>query len=555
MNTAPVRLLRVSKKFWEARGKALGEGKTPFVLTAQMTADPTSCGVRPHASVGKAQPRVRCATCAILAQSFPLPQTPSPFPKKLLITLDCIYLHFLLEITLHTATLRNRMKLVIGIAGLGTVGSGLLEVLALNAQSVLERTGMEIVVKKVAAKNPNKTRILPAGCELCFDPLALAHDPEIQVVVELMGGKGLAKSLIEEALRNKKHVVTANKALLAEEGEPMFALAASQGVALLYEASVAGAIPVVQTLKDSLAGNQIESFMGILNGTSNFILSSMTSDGMDFATALADATAQGIAEADPTLDIDGYDAAHKLILLIRLAWGLHYPWEKLPIEGIRHTDRMDISFAREFGYTIKMLGHARRVQDTDSGYTYEAGLYPALVHHTLLLARVGKAYNAIRLQGNAMGTLFLHGLGAGSKPTASAVLADILNIAAFESTCKATPRPWPARSNTGFMHEPLPPCPILPPDDSVSPWYIRFMAQDHPGILRDIAGAMAEQGVSIAQVIQKSPQLNLDGTLQQAVPLVFMTHASTTRAIRLALQNLRSESLLAKPVCYRVLEK
>ncbi len=446
------------------------------------------------------------------------------------------------------------MKLVIGIAGLGTVGSGLLEVLSLNAQSVMDRTGMEIVVKKVAVKDPNKTRTLPAGCELSYDPLELAHDPDIQVVVELMGGKGLAKSLIKEALRNKKHVVTANKALLAEEGEPLFTLAAQNGVALLYEASVAGAVPVVQTLKESLAGNQIESFMGILNGTSNFILSAMTSEGLDFNTALAEATAQGIAEADPTLDIDGYDAAHKLILLIRLAWGLHYPWDKLPIEGIRHTDKMDIAFAREFGYTIKMLGHARRVQDGET-YLYEAGLYPALVHHTLLLARVGKAYNAIRLQGNAMGSLFLHGLGAGSKPTASAVLADILNIAAFELTCQTNPRPWPSRSNTGFMQEPLPPCPILPPEDAISPWYVRFMAQDHPGILRDIAGAMAEQGVSIAQVIQKSHQVNPDGSIQEGVPLVFMTHASSTRAIQNALQNLRSESLLASPVCYRVLEK
>ena len=312
-------------------------------------------------------------------------------------------------------------KIILGIAGLGTVGSGLVEMLQKNHDDILRRSGREFVIKAVAVHNLNKKRNLPEGVILTGNPLDLANDPEIQVVVELMGGTGAARELVVAAMQNGKSVVTANKALLAEYGKEIFALAREKNVSLGYEASAAGAIPVIETLRDSMAGNHITSVMGILNGTSNYILSEMNSHGSSFASALADAQAQGLAEADPTLDIDGGDAAHKLVLLIRLAWGVHFDYEKLVISGIRNISRLDVQFARDFGYRVKLVGQAR-----EENGVIEAGVFPALVHKSMLLARVNGAYNAVRIEGNAVGSLFLHGLGAGSRPTASAVLGDLI---------------------------------------------------------------------------------------------------------------------------------
>ena len=297
----------------------------------------------------------------------------------------------------------------IGLAGLGTVGGGLVRLLSENAEEIRARSGCDFYLKAVAVRNPNRKRDLPEGVRLTTDPMTLADDPDIDVVIELMGGIDTAKELITRSLAKGKQVVTANKALLAEEGESLFRLADEKGATLLYEASVAGGIPIVQTLKESLTGNHITSLEGILNGTGNYILSEMTSKGVNFAPALAEAQEKGYAEADPTLDIDGFDTAHKLVLLIRLAWGVDYPYTKMPIEGIRNLDKMDIDFAREFGYRIKLLGRAR-MRDGK----LEAGVFPTLVNHTYLLARVGGAYNAVRVEGNAVGSLFLHGLGAGT---------------------------------------------------------------------------------------------------------------------------------------------
>ena len=426
---------------------------------------------------------------------------------------------------------------VIGLAGLGTVGGGLVEMLVKNREDILRRTGREIVLKSVAVRDTSKPRALPAGVALLDNPLSLAEDPAVQVVVELMGGKNAAKDLIRAALNRGKSVVTANKALLAEDGEELFRLARERGAALRYEASVAGAIPIVQTLKESLAGNHITSIMGILNGTGNYILSEMTSHGLDFPTALTQAQEQGLAEADPTLDIDGFDAAHKLALLIRLAWGRHYPYPSLSVQGIRGLRRMDIDFAREFGYRIKLIGQAREVDGR-----IEAGVYPAIGHHTLLLARVGGAYNAIRVEGNAVGSLFLHGLGAGSRPTASAVLGDLLTLVR-EADQDETP------DNTGFVDADLPPAAALPVGEAVSPWYVRVMVRDSSGVLRDIAGAMAAENVSMAQVIQKAER-------PDGVPLVFMTHATTGRAMLSAVKRLETSGQVLEPAtCYRVLPR
>ncbi len=425
-------------------------------------------------------------------------------------------------------------RLVIGMAGFGTVGSGLARVLDENRQWITERTGREMVIKTILVRDLAKPRAwpVPDGATLTADPAVLTDDPEIDVLVELMGGIAAPHAIIQRALEAGKHVVTANKALLAENGYDLYRLAEQKYVGLHHEASVAGGIPIVQTLKESLAGNRIGSLVGILNGTANYILSEMTSNGLDFATALSQAQELGYAEADPTLDIEGHDTAHKLVLLIRLAYGMDYPYAELPVQGIAGIDRMDIEFARELGFRIKLLAQVREVDGK-----LEAGVFPTLVKHTFLIARVGGAYNAIRLEGNAVGPVFLHGLGAGSLPTASAVLADLMTVARGG-----------APHNTGFQRQVPPRADILPPADAESSYYVRAMVPDNPGVLRDLAGAMADHSISIAQAIQK-------GQHPQGVPLVFMTHAAKASAIQGAIAQVQAAGLLlAPPVCYRVLQ-
>ncbi len=429
--------------------------------------------------------------------------------------------------------MQNEKRLTVAIAGFGTVGTGVVRVLEESAELIRQRIGRPIFVKSVLVRHATKERAcaLPEGAVLTTDPAHITDDAEVDVVLELMGGIEEAGKLIGRALEQGKHVVTANKALLAEAGEPLFALAAEKKLSLLYEASVAGAIPIVQTLKESLAGNNISSLLGILNGTSNYILSEMTTEGLDFDTALQGAQDAGYAEADPTLDIDGHDAAHKLVLLIRLAYGVEYPYKDMPIYGIRHMSKMDIAFAREFGYRIKLLGQVRSVDGK-----LEAGVFPTLVHHRFLLASVGGSYNAIRMEGNAIGSLFLHGRGAGDMPTASSVVADLMAVAR-----DALPH------NTGFIAQVLRKAVILPPPEARSCYYLRVMVQDCSGVLRDLAGIMAEENISIAQVIQKPEE-------QGAVPLVFMSHEATAAAMDAALAKITNNCLLVEPaVCYRVL--
>ena len=439
-------------------------------------------------------------------------------------------------------TKANESKpLVVGLAGFGTVGGGLARLLGENADIIRRRTGRDMVVKRVLVRNAQKARgvPLPEGAELTTDPAALTDDPDIDVLVELIGGIDQARALIDRALDQGKHVVTANKALLAEEGLALFQKAERKKRILRYEASVAGAIPIVQALRESLTGNRIESLMGILNGTSNYILSEMTSNGLDFDVALKQAQELGYAEADPTLDIDGHDAAHKLILLIRLAYGVNYPYTALSVRGIRGRSSLDIRLAREFGYRIKLIGQVREVRcpegrdcADDGSIRLEAGVFPALVHHTFLLARVGGVYNAARVEANAAGALFFHGRGAGDLPTAGAVLADLMAVAREE-------RP----NNTGFVGRELPRAAIVPPEEWRSCYYVRVMVQDAPGVLRDISGCMAAEGISVAQMIQKTDE-------GHGVPLVFMTHETSAQAMSDALQRTVDAGLLKEPAVY-----
>ncbi len=430
--------------------------------------------------------------------------------------------------------MKNKSPLIIGIAGFGTVGSGVIRALKENEELIQQRIGRAIEVRKILVRDAHKSRAcdLPATASLVTNPQELTDDAEIHVIIELMGGIDAPSKLIARALDMGKHVVTANKALLAEAGEDLFRKAHEKGLSLLYEASIAGAIPIVQTLKESLAGNSIHSLVGILNGTSNYILSQMTTEGIDFETALQEAQDQGYAEADPTLDIDGHDAAHKLVLLIRLAYGVEYPYAELPVRGIRHMNKMDIAFAREFGYKIKLLAQVHSINDK-----LEAGVFPTLVHHRFLISNVGGAYNAVRVEGNAVGSLFLHGRGAGDLPTASAVLGDILTVA--RDTCP---------NNTGFINQVLQRGDILPPSEAVSPYYVRVMVTDSSGVLRDIAGIMAKESISIAQVIQKTQE-------EGGVPLVFMTHKASAAAMDRALLAIKNAGFLqSPPVAFRVLQ-
>lgn len=430
-----------------------------------------------------------------------------------------------------------KKPLVIALAGFGTVGGGLVRLLDENADLIKRRTGRSIRIKSVLVRDINKPRSwpLPAGTVLTDDSATLVNDPEVDVVVELMGGIDLAHDFIMKAMSAGKHIVTANKALLAEKGEDIFALAEKKGLHLAYEASVCGGIPIVQALREGLAANNVQSLSGILNGTSNYILSAMTTEGISFAQALAQAQALGFAEADPTLDIEGFDAAHKLALLIRLAWGVNYPFKSLTVRGISAVAPEDIQFAREFGYNIKLLGQARQVLCADGKTRLEAGVFPALVPQNLLLAKVGHSYNAVRIEGNAVGPVFLHGRGAGDLPTASAVAADLLSIARGA-------RP----NNSGFMENSLPLADILPADQSSSCYYCRLMVQDRPGVLRDVAAALAEHDISIAQALQKGQQ--------EIVPLMFMTHDARADKVAAALKKIMAMgSLCAAPSFYRVL--
>ncbi|WP_174406115.1 homoserine dehydrogenase [Desulfovibrio subterraneus] len=427
----------------------------------------------------------------------------------------------------------GKKRLVLALAGYGTVGTGLAKVIEENRDWIIERSGSEVVIKSILVRDVKKPRNfpVPAGATLTDDHEALLNDPEVDVLVELMGGIEAPKKLIAAAIRAGKHVVTANKALLAEQGLELFELAAEHGVHLKYEASVCGAIPILDTLKENLAGNRIMRLVGILNGTANYILSEMTSNKLDFATALKQAQELGYAEADPTLDIEGLDAAHKLCLLTRLAFGVNYPFEQLPVVGVSKVEPEDIEFAREFGYRVKLVG---QVQEVDG--KIEAGVFPTLVHHTYLIARVGGAYNAVRLEGNACGPIFLHGPGAGDLPTASAVLGDILSVARGA---------YP--NNTGFVRQVPPLANIMSPDEASSKYYFRVIVRDVPGVLRDLAGALAEQDISIAQAIQKEK-----GAAE--VPVVFLTHEATARAVKAAVEGMKAKGLVVRePVYYRIL--
>lgn len=384
----------------------------------------------------------------------------------------------------------------VGVLGLGVVGGGTINVLQRNATEIARRAGREIIVKRACARNLDKERICNTdGIELTTDPLEILNDPEIDIILELIGGDTLAKDLISIAIARGKHVVTANKALIALHGNEIFEQASAKGVMVAFEAAVAGGIPIIKAVREGLSGNQIEWLAGIINGTGNFILTEMRDKGRDFDAVLAEAQALGYAEADPAFDIEGIDAAHKLTILASIAYGIPLQFEKVYIEGITQITREDVNYAQELGYVIKHLGIARK---TDQGI--ELRVHPTLIPHRRLLANVDGVMNAILVQGDAVGPTLYYGAGAGAEPTASAVVADVVDVVRALTTDPENHVP-----HLAFQANSISDIPILAADEIQTAYYLRLNAEDKSGVLSEVTHILAKHQISIEAMLQKEP--------------------------------------------------
>ena len=427
----------------------------------------------------------------------------------------------------------------VGIIGFGTVGAGTAEVLLNNSEIIRKRVGLDIVLKRVADLDLVTDRgvRLPDGV-LTNDSAGLLNDPEIDIVVELIGGLTTSKKFISTALQNGKHVVTANKALLAEYGSELYEIASRNGVNLAYEAAVGGGMPVIGALRDGLAANNTMTIMGILNGTSNYILTRMSKDGLPYEDAVKGAIKLGYAEDPPTLDVNGTDAAHKLAILISLAYGVPAPFERIYREGIDKLTQEDIQFADEFGYCIKLLTVARNL-----GNEVDARVHPAMLPKKHILANVNEAFNAVFIEGDYVGPTLYYGQGAGRRPTGSAVVSDIMAIARkIKSGSDKTVCPLGFADSTGQNVR------IQSMQNLKTAYYFRFSALDKPGVLSKIAGILGENNISISSVIQKGR--DTDG----AVPIVTLTHEAFERDVRSALEKIdKLDVLQDKTMMIRVM--
>jgi len=425
----------------------------------------------------------------------------------------------------------------VGIIGFGTVGAGTVEALLNNREIIYNRVGSEIVVKRIADLDLDSDRgiSLPPGV-LTKDAESIINDPEIHIVVELIGGLKKAKEFILAALKKGKHVVTANKALLAEHGSEIYRTAQENGVNIAFEASVGGAIPVIRSIREGLSANNIKTIMGIVNGTSNYILTRMTQDGLPYNEAVAGAVKLGFAEDPPTLDVNGTDAAHKLAILISVAFGVPVSFESIYREGIDGLTPDDISFARDFGYNLKLLAIAR-----NQGGRIEARVHPAMVPKNHILANVNEAYNAIYVEGDFAGPSLYYGLGAGRRPTGSAVVSDIISLARQLRSGAITLMPPLAHiyAQNNISVQGI--------EDLVTPYYFRFSAFDKPNVLSRISGILGDNNISISSVIQKGR-----GEMG-SVPVVMLTHEARERDVRKAMKEMdRLDILTAKTIMIRV---
>ncbi len=416
-----------------------------------------------------------------------------------------------------------KSSIKIGIIGFGTVGTGLVKILLQQKDLLLRRLGLPLEIASIADRDIERDRgiALPPGV-LCTDAAKIIQDPEIDIVVELIGGTDPAKQYILGAIEKGKHVVTANKALLATYGEDIFQAAAEKEVDVGFEASVCGAIPIIRSMKEGLVAEEISAIYGIVNGTCNYILTKMSEEGKAFAQILQEAQDLGYAEADPTLDIDGADSAHKLAILANLAFGTPVSLKEIYTEGLERVSSIDIDFAEDFGYKIKLLAIAKAANGE-----IEARVHPTMIRKETLLSTVGGVFNAVYLVGDSAGEVLFYGKGAGSLPTGSAVVSDIVALA--RNIIKGASGRVPATAFTTPSRKQLP---IKAIEEIESLYYLRFMAEDHPGVLSKISGILGENHIGISAVIQQGRKTG------GHVPLVMMTHRARERDVRQALSNI-----------------
>jgi homoserine dehydrogenase len=414
------------------------------------------------------------------------------------------------------------------------VGGGTVNVLRRNADEIARRAGREIQITRIATRDLRRPRICDtSGISVTDDPLAVVNDPDIDIVAELIGGEVPAKDLVLRALHNGKHVVTANKMLIALHGNEIFAEASRRRLMVAFEAAVAGGIPIIKAVREGLAGNKVEWLAGIINGTCNFILSEMRDKGRDFADVLQEAQALGYAEADPTFDIEGIDAAHKLTILASIAFGIPLQFDKVYVEGISGITALDVSYAETLGYRIKLLGIARR-----AAHGIELRVHPTLIPERRLIANVAGVMNAILVKGDAVGPTLYYGAGAGAEPTASAVVADLVDVVRT-----MTSDPENRVPHLAFQPEAIADFPILAIDEVVSAYYLRLNAEDRPGVLADVARILADRSISIEALIQKEP---LAG--ETHLPIILITHRVLERDVDSAMAAIEALPTIKAPV-------
>jgi homoserine dehydrogenase len=419
-------------------------------------------------------------------------------------------------------------EVAIGLVGAGTVGGGVVKILQAR-RDALASMGAPVRLARIADKAADRLKALPVGDAVCTaDAEDIINDPSIDIVIELVGGTTFAKKIVLDALSRGKQVITANKALIAEYGPELFECAARNGVSLYFEASVGGGMPVIKTVREALAGNEIVSVKTIINGTCNYILTRMTAEGLPFSAVLAQAQKNGYAEADPTLDVGGGDSGHKAAILASLICNGYVPFSALFIEGITLIDGEDIAFARELGYCIKLLGVINRTAGDD---TVDVRVHPAMLPAHHILASVSDVFNAVLLEGDAVGRILLYGKGAGEMPTASAVVSDIVDVA--RNLAGAMPVRIPMWYYTAGRT-----IRVRPIEEITSRYYLRFTVTDRPGVLATIASELGEQGISIASVIQK------EGYADDSVPVIILTHRAKEQGVRRALAGIEKMAMV-----------
>ena len=430
----------------------------------------------------------------------------------------------------------------IGILGLGTVGGGTVKVLTRNGEEIARRAGRGIEIAVASVRDLSKSRICSIeGMQLTDKPQEVVEHPDVQIVVELIGGDTLARDLVMKAIANGKHVVTANKALIAKHGNEIFTVAQKKGVVVAFEAAVAGGIPIIKAIREGLAGNRIEWLAGIINGTGNFILTEMRDKGREFADVLAEAQRLGYAEADPTFDVEGIDAAHKLTILASIAFGIRLQFDKVYTEGITHVTGEDVSYADQLGYRIKHLGIARR---TEEGI--ELRVHPTLIPYRRLIANVDGVMNAILVKGDAVGPTLYYGAGAGAEPTASAVVADLVDVVRTLTTDPENRVP-----HLAFQPDAISDIPILPMEQVKTAYYLRMQAEDRPGVLAEVTRILGDLEISIEAILQKEPINDaakatiimlthqvLEQNMNQAIERIQALNSISGEVIRIRLEHL-----------------